>query len=85
MPERAEGTLFEAQGEGPAVCRLLIPSHHEREKYSRTDGSAECPTFKLYQLHQRPVPQEQYYSLWVPPAPRPLAIELPARRATVAV
>ncbi|MDB4964769.1 MAG: hypothetical protein JWN44_458 [Myxococcales bacterium] len=56
-----------------AVCGLLIPSHHERENYCRTDGHVTCPTFKLYQLNQAPVPQEQYYALWVPPAPRPSA------------
>jgi hypothetical protein len=48
---------------------LLIPSHHERERYCRTDGNKACPTFKLYQLHGAPVPQESYYALWVPPAP----------------
>jgi hypothetical protein len=52
-----------------AVDGLLIPSHHEREHYCRTDGSEACPTFKLYQLRGRSVPQEAYYALWVPPAP----------------
>jgi hypothetical protein len=54
-----------------AVSGLLIPSHHERERYCRTDGSRECPTFKLYQLHRAPLPQDAYYALWVPPAPGP--------------
>jgi hypothetical protein len=68
-----------------AVCGLLIPSHHEREHYCRTDENAACPTFKLYQLHKSPVPQEQYYSLWVPPAPRPLSVEPVAAPRAVAV
>lgn len=52
-----------------AVKGLLIPSHHERERYCRTDGSAGCPTYKLYQLRGGPLPQDAYYALWVPPAP----------------
>jgi hypothetical protein len=68
-----------------AVCGLLIPSHHERERYCRTDASASCPTYKLYQLHGRPVPQEQYYSLWVPPAPLRAPVEAPAPPTAVAV
>lgn len=52
-----------------AVEGLLIPSHHERERYCRTDGSAACPTRKLYQLSRGPVPQSVYYAQWIPPAP----------------
>jgi hypothetical protein len=52
-----------------AVSGLLIPSHHERERYCRTDGSSECPTFRLYQLRRAPLPQDAYYALWVPPVP----------------
>jgi hypothetical protein len=55
-----------------AVAGLLIPSHHERERYCRTDGSRDCPTFKLYQLRRAPLPQDVYYSLWVAPAPAPI-------------
>lgn len=54
-----------------AVDGLLIPSHHERERYCRTDGSAACPTFRLYQLRGAPVSQEAYYSQWLPPRPGP--------------
>lgn len=53
-----------------AVDGLLIPSHHEREHYCRSsDGSAACPTLKLYQLRGGPVPQAIYYAQWIPPAP----------------
>ena len=52
-----------------AVDGLLIPSHHEREHYCRTDGSAACPTRKLYQLGRGPVSQDAYYELWVPARP----------------
>ena len=52
-----------------AVCGLLIPSHHEREKYCRTDESSACPTYQLCKLAGQPIPQQQYYALWVPPAP----------------
>jgi hypothetical protein len=50
-----------------AVDGLLIPSHHEREHYCRSDGSRACPTFKLYQLGRAPVSQDAYYALWMPP------------------
>jgi hypothetical protein len=53
-----------------AVAGLLIPSHHEREKYCRTDENRDCPTRKMYQLRGGPLPQEAYYALWVPPVPK---------------
>jgi hypothetical protein len=52
-----------------AVEGLLIPSHHEREHYCRTDGGGACPTRKLYQLRGGTVPQSAYYAQWIPPAP----------------
>ena len=52
-----------------AVDGLLIPSHHERERYCRTDESAACPTFKLYQVSRGPIGQDAYYAQWLPPAP----------------
>ncbi len=52
-----------------AVAGLLVPTHHEREHYCRTDGHEACPTYRLYQLRGRPLSQEAYYALWVPPAP----------------
>ncbi len=52
-----------------AVDGLCIPSHHERERYCRTDGNAACPTFRLYEISRAPIPQDQYYAQWLPPAP----------------
>lgn len=52
-----------------AVAGLLIPSHHERERYCRTDGNIACPTYQLHRLRGGPLPQEAYYALWLPPAP----------------
>jgi hypothetical protein len=54
-----------------AVSGLCIPSHHERERYCRTDGNAACPTFKLYQLRGAPLSQEAYFALWATPIPTP--------------
>lgn len=68
-----------------AVAGLLIPSHHERERYCRSDGSADCPTFQLYQLRRAPLPQDAYYALWVAPAPAPQLAERVAPRRSVAV
>lgn len=52
-----------------AVDGLCIPSHHERERYCRTDESAACPTFKLYQISHAPIAQQAYYAQWLPPVP----------------
>ncbi len=52
-----------------AVAGLLIPSHHERERYCRSDENRDCPTYRLYQVRGTPLPQEVYYALWVAPAP----------------
>lgn len=54
-----------------AVCGLLIPTHHEREHYCRSDESRACPTYRLYQQRGGPVPQADYYALWLAPAPPP--------------
>jgi hypothetical protein len=67
-----------------AVSGLLIPSHHERERYCRTDGSCDCPTYKLYRLHGAQLSQEAYYALWLPPTPdrrAPSAKEKPVTAA----
>ncbi|HXU71356.1 MAG TPA: hypothetical protein VN947_18615 [Polyangia bacterium] len=60
-----------------AVQGLTIPSHHEREKYCRTDGNVSCPTFQLYQLRRGPVTQDAYYALWMPSPPTQRASEAP--------
>ena len=52
-----------------AVDGLCIPSHHERERYCRTDGSAACPTYRLYEISRAPIAQDAYYAQWLPPAP----------------
>ncbi|HEX9103626.1 MAG TPA: hypothetical protein VF997_15555 [Polyangia bacterium] len=52
-----------------AVDGLCIPSHHERERYCRSDESDGCPTLRLYQLRGAPIPQDAYYAQWLPPAP----------------
>jgi hypothetical protein len=51
-----------------AVAGLLVPTHHEREHYCRSDGWQHCPTYHLYQLRGRELDQESYYALWVPPS-----------------
>ena len=67
-----------------AVDGLLIPSHHEREHYCRTDGNGACPTFQLYQLRRAPVSQDAYYALWIPSPPTQRATEeAPAPLAAV--
>jgi hypothetical protein len=54
-----------------AVSGLLIPSHHERERYCRSDESHVCPTYRLYRLRGALVPQADYYALWLAPGPLP--------------
>jgi hypothetical protein len=68
-----------------AVSGLLIPSHYERERYCRTDGNCDCPTFKLRQLRGAPLPQAEYYALWVAPAPRGVESEPDPKSISVAV
>jgi hypothetical protein len=55
-----------------AVEGVLVPSHHERERYCKSNGERRCPTFRLHQLRRRPVSQEDYYALWVPRDLRPI-------------
>jgi hypothetical protein len=52
-----------------AVAGTLIPSIYERERYCRSEESPSCPTYRLYHLRGRPLPQEAYYALWMPPLP----------------
>jgi hypothetical protein len=54
-----------------AVCGLLIPTLHERERYCRGDENAACPTYRLRQELGEPIPQSAYYALWLAPAPTP--------------
>jgi hypothetical protein len=68
-----------------AVSGLLIPSHHEREKYCRTDENASCPTYRLYQLRGAQIPQEAYYAIWVPPVPARAPGEPAVERQTAIV
>ncbi|HZS35203.1 MAG TPA: hypothetical protein VFF06_00175 [Polyangia bacterium] len=59
-----------------AVAGTLIPSHHERERYCRGADSASCPTRRLFErLRIGPLPQEAYYSLWVPFAETPREVQ----------
>jgi hypothetical protein len=63
-----------------AVQGLLVPSHHERERYCRTDGEGRCPTYRLFQLRRGPISQGDYYALWfVPQAPLPPRSDARAR------
>jgi hypothetical protein len=68
-----------------AVDGLLIPSHHERERYCRTDGNSGCPTFQLYQLKRAPLSQDAYYALWMPAPPTQRASEEPVAARTAAL
>ncbi len=55
-----------------AVRGTLIPSHHEREHYCRAEDPSRCPTRTLFaRLQIGPLPEEAYWSLWVPNMPMP--------------
>ena len=50
-----------------AVAGLLIPSVYERERFCRGDESFHsCPTFCAFAKRQSKLPQEVYYSFWLP-------------------
>jgi len=52
-----------------AVVGEVVPSHHEREHYCRSDGHEGCPTYRLYRLRGARLSQEAYFALWVTPVP----------------
>jgi hypothetical protein len=54
-----------------AVTGTLIPSHHERERYCRTNNYTRCPTYQLYRLRGKPLSEETYFDLWLAPSPEP--------------
>jgi hypothetical protein len=49
-----------------AVRGLLVPSHHERERFCLSDEPSRCPTFRARALRDGPLPEEVYYALWLP-------------------
>jgi hypothetical protein len=49
-----------------AVEGLLVPTHHERERYCAGDGAERCPTRQLYRLRRRPLSQAEYFAQWIP-------------------
>lgn len=57
-----------------AVAGTLIPSHFERERYCTSDDSTSCPTLRLYALRRGPLPQKDYWALWVPEAVAPATL-----------
>ena len=67
-----------------AVHGLLIPTHHERERYCRSDASQACPTYRLRQKLGEAVPQSAYFALWIAPPPEPPENE-PAPAPTIVV
>lgn len=62
-----------------AVRGTVIPSVHERELYCRSDDPSCCPTKTLFtRLRIGPLPEEAYWSLWVPNMPMPELAIAPA-------
>ena len=49
-----------------AVRGLLVPSHHERERYCRGDAPEACPTHRARALRTDALPEEVYWALWLP-------------------
>jgi hypothetical protein len=49
-----------------AVRGLVVPSHHERERYCRSEDHARCPTFRARAQRTDALPEEVYYALWLP-------------------
>lgn len=48
-----------------AVRGALIPSHHERERFCRTNQADRCPTYQTRQTLAAPLSEELYWSLWM--------------------
>ena len=68
-----------AKGEwGKQVGGGVVPSHHERERYCRTDQPDRCPTFDEY-VRAGQLTEERYYTIWIAPAlPAPVKKSPPA-------
>ena len=49
-----------------AVRGLVTPSLHERERFCRSSEPARCPTFQLRTQRGETLPEEVYYSFWMP-------------------
>jgi hypothetical protein len=49
-----------------AVRGCLIPSLHERERWCVTDGWARCPTYRTRAQREEALPEEVYWTLWLP-------------------
>lgn len=54
-----------------AVRDTIVPSLHERERFCRA-GHRLCPTFVACGLHGAPIPEENYYRLWLAPPTKDL-------------
>ncbi len=52
-----------------AVAGGVVPSHHQRERYCRTDQPDRCPTFDEY-VRAGQLTEDRYYSIWIQPAAR---------------
>jgi hypothetical protein len=51
-----------------AVEGAVVPSLHERERFCRT-AETRCPTYALYGIRRRPISEDAYLALWLPPLP----------------
>jgi hypothetical protein len=49
-----------------AVREPIVPSLHERERFCRS-GHRLCPTYVAHELTGGPIPEENYYRLWLSP------------------
>jgi hypothetical protein len=52
-----------------AVGDELMPTLHERERFCCSDEYAHCPTLRAMLRLRRPLREDEYLAIWMPPAP----------------
>lgn len=52
-----------------AIDAPVTPTLHQREQFCRAEIYGHCPTLRLMLRLGRPLQEEEYWSIWMPPAP----------------
>jgi hypothetical protein len=53
------------------VKDTIVPSLHERERFCHS-GHRLCPTYVACEMHGAPIPEENYFRLWLAPPQKDL-------------
>lgn len=59
----------EARATCAAVSEELTPTLHERERFCCRDEYTHCPTLRAMLRLGRPLREDEYLAIWMPPTP----------------